>query len=74
MSLPCFTDLIERYVADGNAHFVDDALPNEVDVGTGGQIHNGIGTVFDGVLHFGNFGGGIAGKSGITEVGIDFGA
>ena len=65
---------IERHGTDGNAHFVDDSLPDEVDVGAGGQIHDGIGTVFDGVLHFCNFAGGIAGKSGITEVRIVFGA
>ena len=69
-----FADLVERYGADGNAHFTDDSLANEVDVGTCGQIHDGIGTIFDGVLHFCNFAGGIAGKSGITEVRIVFGA
>ena len=61
--LTLFADLIERHSADGNAHFVDDALADDVNVGAGGQIHDGIGTVFDGVLHFGNFAGGIAGKS-----------
>ena len=31
----CFADLIERHGTDGHAHFVDDALPNEVNVGAG---------------------------------------
>ena len=38
------------------------------------QLHSDIGTVFDGVLHFGNFAGGIAGECGITDIRIDFGA
>jgi hypothetical protein len=50
-----FTDLIQRHRPDRHGHVVDDPLPQNVDVGTGRQVHDGIRSVLDGVLDLGDF-------------------
>jgi len=41
--------------ADGHAHRINDVPPDQINIFAGGQIHDGIGSVLDGILHFGDF-------------------
>ncbi len=39
--------LIDRHRPDGNGRRVDDRLPDRIDVSASGEIHHGVGAIFD---------------------------